>query len=737
MSRSRSSATSDSEGNGVSLFPFLAVLLCTMGALLVILVVLSHQANQRRHQEAMRLAVETTTAMAADDSRLADDMSELDELWRRIGEQDRLLDAAMRRNEELHLQWARPVRVVSDAENGENGPSDDSRELAARQTELDEHLTSRRAELDAMRKKMEADAAAVGVVRERMLESETTRRVLLGQIETEQRDIAALRAQLVDKESAILSRSDGNAGHSISAERIASTAESIDSVKPVWSIIPYAGHGGVRREPVYLECRREGIVLQPEGICFTRDDFRGNLSRNDHPLVLAVRMAGESIGHLSETPGTSPPKPYLLLLVRPDGISSYYVARTTLEAYPAEVGYELVGMDWELAYPEPDAALTNRILVAVSAVREKLRKEQLIAAIETAGVPLTGDAARQMISSVEGGVGGDGSGNGGRIGAGTGNGSFAVAGTENGGGPGMENGGASGLAVGVTGSGVRVIGGNTPGDVIGVSGTSAAGGVGWESGANGMLGEAGTGVGARTGSMVGNGGGIVNGEDYAAGSGGAGEFDSLVFGKEMAAGRAASGETASGSGSGGGYADGAEYAKNGVMGGAVGGDSMVGATSGTAGAAQSAAPSGTAGAATGSGASGGSVDGGATSGTPSFLASLASSRGKNWGLPDAVQTMAPVLRPIPVVLTAEKLTLPRNSQTRKIPEISLTGSTSRAMDELVAAVWDHQKTWGFAGRQMYWKPTLSVEVSPDAEAKFAEICALLTDSGIDVHRKGK
>jgi hypothetical protein len=45
------------------------------------------------------------------------------------------------------------------------------------------------------------------------------------------------------------------------------------------------------------------------------------------------------------------------------------------------------------------------------------------------------------------------------------------------------------------------------------------------------------------------------------------------------------------------------------------------------------------------------------------------------------------------------------------------------------------KTWGIAGRGMYWRPILSIEVTPDAEFRYAELKSLLDDSGLIVERK--
>ena len=63
--------------------------------------------------------------------------------------------------------------------------------------------------------------------------------------------------------------------------------------------------------------------------------------------------------------------PYPLLLVRPDGIKSYYAAREAMAGWGAEFGYELVGENWDLKYPPTDRGLAEILgqQIAIGAVR--------------------------------------------------------------------------------------------------------------------------------------------------------------------------------------------------------------------------------------------------------------------------------------------------------------------------------------------------------------------------------
>ena len=66
-----------------------------------------------------------------------------------------------------------------------------------------------------------------------------------------------------------------------------------------------------------------------------------------------------------------------------------------------------------------------------------------------------------------------------------------------------------------------------------------------------------------------------------------------------------------------------------------------------------------------------------------------------------------------------------------VKQIPLNQNTEDAVDELVSSVWQQMKLWGAAGKGLYWKPTLSMRVAPDARSRFDELQTLLADSGLE------
>lgn len=117
-------------------------------------------------------------------------------------------------------------------------------------------------------------------------------------------------------------------------------------------------------------------------------------------------------------------------------------------------------------------------------------------------------------------------------------------------------------------------------------------------------------------------------------------------------------------------------------------------------------------------------------------ASLAKSRGSNWGLPNRSQGATGITRPISVILSSDHLyLLPESGSREKVEPYPFQKSVQESVDPLVASVWERMRSWGVAGQSMYWKPVLSVDVQPNAESEFAQLVSLLENSGIVVQRK--
>lgn len=120
-----------------------------------------------------------------------------------------------------------------------------------------------------------------------------------------------------------------------------------------YSVQPYKGPNGTWRRPIAIECTNGTVKIQPDGPAFGLLDLSPLRGMRSNPFLGAVaretvRLQGGS------TPDGAPSVPYILFVIRPDGIRPYYEALMRLEPLGLAFGYELVDQDWEIDYPNPD-----------------------------------------------------------------------------------------------------------------------------------------------------------------------------------------------------------------------------------------------------------------------------------------------------------------------------------------------------------------------------------------------
>jgi len=277
------------ESVGFSLFPFLAVLTCTMGVLIVVLVILVQQ------------------PVASDDPAA----------------QLRAAKArSLREQRQEAIQW-----------HGERrGVLIEQHRLAAQQ------LAGARAELSHLEDHIRRIKQDLRNLRDRLASIENAQRRDQGELERDRQRLAALRGQLAAAQ-----------------RRFKQTQAKANAKSSTYAILPYRGPHGTRRRPIYVACRRDGIVLQPTGVVLRSGDLQGPLGP-DNPLAQILRATREQLlasGELDEG------EPYPLLIVRPDGVHAYSAARRAMKGWDSEFGYELINADVQLDFPEADARLAE------------------------------------------------------------------------------------------------------------------------------------------------------------------------------------------------------------------------------------------------------------------------------------------------------------------------------------------------------------------------------------------
>lgn len=292
MSRARRAPSSP-----VQLFPFLAVLVSTMGALVLLLLAINRQVSLQAIAAAIGLLAKQTSA-----------------------EEETLASR--------HQQLEQEVAAI----RGQ------LRRAQSEQTTVEQQLiaSDRRIRSDAAR--TESLRHELNTLQSKRTESERSIESLLG-------EIAAIQAA--------------------KAQFIASQQNSDRTFVPV----VHPGANGTARQPIYIECTSKAVILHPEEIAIPTGALDPEVGAGD-ALARAVRALADY--YLNRDVGKENAaamrewEPYPLLLVRPDGVSAYYLARQALEQLELPFGYELVEADWVLRYPDSDPQARA---VAVAALR--------------------------------------------------------------------------------------------------------------------------------------------------------------------------------------------------------------------------------------------------------------------------------------------------------------------------------------------------------------------------------
>jgi hypothetical protein len=303
-----------------TLFPFLAVLVCTLGTLILLLA----------------LVAQNTSDAAA-----------------QIAEQAAAKAAEQNTTEPSDALTVRQVRQLIEEE-------------AFRLEELVSFREAQTGDLEQRRNQLAHLEDHMRRIRERLQQIGDAMRVAISEqaddAATEQQ-VAALRERLEDE-----------------TEVVRKLRDQVQTKKPRFVIVPHQGPNGTDRRPIYLECTSKGVTIWPENISITKWQLE-NSSDGANPLDDGLRAARY---HAMQEYGDSIP-PYPMLLVRPDGVDSYYAARAAMTQWDDQFGYELVPRNVELAYPNPDPTMRERIEYAVNQAVQRVMARSVRQNIATRG----------------------------------------------------------------------------------------------------------------------------------------------------------------------------------------------------------------------------------------------------------------------------------------------------------------------------------------------------------------
>jgi Skp family chaperone for outer membrane proteins len=301
-SRSRRSRA---ESLSPALFPFLAVLVCTMGALVLILVIVVSQASASAKQT---LEVE----------------------------------------ENAILEQSDMVEVASE-------------ELKAQRKKQQEAINNRRAQLAGIEDHIHRLVDELKKINE-------TKQAIEQQSSITDQQRAAKTQRMLELQEQIQSTQE---------ELAEAQAKAEERTKPAFAILPYQGKHGTTRRPIYIECTQGGVIIQPEGVMISIEDLKPPHGPGN-PLDASLRLIRSNFQRLDPS-AAAMVSPYPLLLVRPDGIKSYVLARAAMNGWDDQFGYELIDQNMPLAFPPSVPGLSKQLVETIEVARQ--RQTALIAAM--------------------------------------------------------------------------------------------------------------------------------------------------------------------------------------------------------------------------------------------------------------------------------------------------------------------------------------------------------------------
>jgi hypothetical protein len=122
--------------------------------------------------------------------------------------------------------------------------------------------------------------------------------------------------------------------------------------QPGYAILPYKGPNGTWRRPIAVECTAGGATLPPNGPTFALEELTP-LQGPGTPFITSIIRLCTYI-QTAGAPDGATVIPYVVFVVRPDGIRPFYEARSRVEALGISYGYELVEQETPVEFPALD-----------------------------------------------------------------------------------------------------------------------------------------------------------------------------------------------------------------------------------------------------------------------------------------------------------------------------------------------------------------------------------------------
>lgn len=308
---------------GVALFPFLAVLVCTMGSLILLLIVTTKRIRAAAIEKARQAVVV--------------DVVEREPIVSEVEPESVPVDVAQ--HERAIQEWQTQLESLThERDSAQESLTDLERKLAAAESAM------LRTQQTASTKK------------DKLKEARSVQQKAATDRERLQKEVDAMRDELAASE-----------------QRLTDAKERQKTAQSKFAFIPFDGRNGTTRRPILIECTENFIRFVPEDVRMTESDLAG-FTPGINPLRSGVtelirywevfdRLHAEEAADSQPKPATENEllsdssqgtEPYVLLIVRPHGERMFLAAKIFLSQLKVPYGYELLDENMELEFANPD-----------------------------------------------------------------------------------------------------------------------------------------------------------------------------------------------------------------------------------------------------------------------------------------------------------------------------------------------------------------------------------------------
>ncbi len=337
----------------VELFPFLAVLVCVMGALIFLLLVMTRQLR------ASAVARAQTIVQTLQDERPAPILPEFADEHEVGPEAD---------DERQPSPQPEPEPVPATEPVKPAPPVIDYAAIEAERAALRQKWQTT---VDGLQQ--DVDTRQTALQRQQLLVRTIERQIAAAQQDLLQRE--AELAELMGRSSVAEDRAQATGQERTRLEQqilalrqhLKQLADQQRDASSRYSVVPFDGKSGTTRKPLLIECRSTGIRFLPEDVTLSPQDFDG-FTPGFNPLSAGLSALME---FWSRAENQTEGEPYPMLIVRPDGTLAYYMAMKLLSGSRSTFGYELVTDEVALQLPPVNPEAKAVLEAAVQRVMQE------------------------------------------------------------------------------------------------------------------------------------------------------------------------------------------------------------------------------------------------------------------------------------------------------------------------------------------------------------------------------